>query len=394
MRKFNLPLLTTMTVILSIFTAFLLAACGPAVKLPPVQEPLDSEEWSRCSGELKERESAGLIDDLTLDSKTLVCKGVVAAAEGKTNRAVELLTEAGVRDKEDHRPHYLAGRVLAEAGRYEEALAAFERSQERYPEMEVPAERLGRRVAKKDGDTQARTFLLKAEERGLCPYGCRGLLARLHHKAGDDDSARTLYETMIKDEPGEPSAYVGMASLSNATGDHMAESEWLTKATRAAHFKDLSTAAQADIHYSHAFARYNARKFKGGAASIDRATSLQGDRADWWVLSGWLQLNLKDPAIALTKFDKAATLDEKLSAAHIGRGDAMIELGREGDAVVAYERAKKQDPSNAVIILKLAHAKALGKDLDAARALLDEAITMDREHLPPELISKVTKLLQ
>ena len=149
--------------ILTAMTA-LLAGCGPGVKIPPVHEPLDSDEWKRCAGELADRESAGLIDDLTLDSKTLVCRGVVAAGEGKINKAIELLTEAGVRDKEDHRPHYLLGRILAEDGRYEEALAAFERSQERYAEMEVPTERLGRKVMDRDGDEPARNFLIKADK--------------------------------------------------------------------------------------------------------------------------------------------------------------------------------------------------------------------------------------
>lgn len=374
--------------------ASLFAACGPGVKIPPVHEPLDSEEWQRCSGELAKRESVGMIDDLTLDSKTLLCQGVVAANEGNINEALELLTEAGVRDKEDHRPHYLAGRILAENGRYEEALAAFERSQARYPEMEVPTERLGRKVMDRDGDAAALSFLAKADQRSLCPYGCRGLLARLHHRAGEDEKAKTIYGKMMKEAPGEPAAYVGMASLSNAEGDHMEESEWLTKATKADHFKDLSDVAQADIHYSHAFSRYNVRKYKGAAASIDRAIKLIGDKADWWVLAGWVQLRLEDPAVALVKFDKAASLDEGMAAAQTGRGDALMALGRKADAKVAFARARELDQSNAVIILKLAHATAALGDKTAARALLDEAIALDKEHLPPELLSKVTGLLE
>ena len=382
------------TLFMLVSTVFVFLGCGSAVKLPPVQEPLDSGEWERCAGELEEREAIGLIDDLTLDSRTLLCRGVVLGAQGKTNQAIDLLTEAGVRDPEDHRPHYMSGRILAEAGRYEEALSAFERSMQRYPKMEVPTERLARKVAQTDGDDQARAFMAKATERGLCPYGCMGLLAKLQHKAGEDEEARETYGKMIEIDSAEPAAYVGLASLSNSASDYMAESEFLTKATEAGHFRSLPDKSKADIHYSHAFSRYNARKYKGAAKSIDRAIALNGGVADWWVLAGWIQLKLENPPIALTKFDKAAALDEKLAAAHTGRGDSMLEMTRNGDAAIAFLRAKKLDPQNTVIILKLAYARALNGQLEDASALVEEAKDIDAEHLPPELLGKVTKLLQ
>jgi Flp pilus assembly protein TadD len=377
-----------------VVTAWLaLTGCGPAVNLPGVHEPLDSEAWKTCAGELEERESISLIDDLTLDSKTLLCQGVVLAAEGQINEALDVLTEASVRDKEDHRPHYLTGRILTEAGRYEEALAAFERSQQRFEEMEVPTERLGRRVREKDGDEAAKTFLVKARERKLCPYGCLGLLAEVCHKTGDDEQAEKIYSQMVKSAPGEPAGYVGLASLKNANGDYMAESELLTKATKAAHFKDLSDDQRADIYYAHAFSRYNARKFKGAAMAIDRALKLH-KQADWYVLAGWIELKLENPALALTKFEKAADQDGKLAAAHAGQGDAMMQLGRSDDAIKAFEKARKLDPADAVIILKLAHAEAVEGDLTAAAALVDEAAALDKEHLPPDLLQKVTKLIE
>jgi tetratricopeptide (TPR) repeat protein len=373
--------------------AWLAAGCGPGVNLPGVHEPLDSEQWQRCAGELEERESISLIDDLTLDSKTLLCRGVVLAAEGKINEGIELLTEASIRDKEDHRPHYLMGRILTEAGRYEEALSAFERSQQRFPEMEVPTERLGRQVREKDGDEPAKTFLDKARERKLCPYGCLGLLAELHHTTGDDEQAEKIYHGMVKSEPGEPAGYVGLASLKNSAADYQAESDLLTQATKAAHFKDLSSEQKADIYYAHAFARYNARKFKGAAKAIERALSLV-KRADWYVLAGWIELKLDNPALAITKFEKAINLDGDLAAAHAGLGDAMMALGRTDDALKSYEKARLLEGKDAVILLKAAHAKAVAGDLDAASAMVDEAAALDKEHLPPDLLKKVTKLIE
>jgi len=376
-----------------IVAAALAAACGPGVKVPPVNEPLDSKAWADCAGDAESREAVAMIDDLTLDTTRLECRAATLAAAGKTDEALDLLTEAGVRDKKDHRPHYLAGRILGDAGRYEEALAAYQKSAERYPSMEVPTERLGRQVRARDGDAAALTFVGKADERGLCPYGCKGLLAELHHAAGDDAKAKEIYDKMVKDDPAEPAAYVGLAALSNSAGDYLAESDLLTQATEVAKFTELGPEAQANVHYSHAFSRYNARKYKGAVKSIDRALELKGDRADWWVLAGWISLRLEDPAIALVKFDKAAALDDKIAAAQTGRGDAMLALGREEDAIVAYQRAKTLDPANAVILLKLAKAKAKAGAADEAKALFDEAVALDKDHLPADLLKEVSALV-
>jgi tetratricopeptide (TPR) repeat protein len=257
----------------------------------------------------------------------------------------------------------------------------------------VPTERLGRQVREKDGDEPAKAFLIKARERKLCPYGCLGLLAEIYHATGEDDKAKKIFDQMVKTKPGEPAGYVGQASLANAQGDYLTESELLTKATKATHFKDLSEKQQADIHYAHAFSRYNARKYKGAAKSIERALRIE-KKSDWYVLAGWIEIKLKNPAMALTKFEKAVELDSKLAAAHAGQGDALLELGRTNEAIKSYQKAKKLDPKDAVIVLKLAHAKAIAGDTAAAAALVDEAAALDKEHLPPDLLKKVTKLIE
>ncbi|HUT77870.1 MAG TPA: tetratricopeptide repeat protein [Polyangia bacterium] len=382
--------ITTLTVLAACAFA---AACGPGVNLPGVHEPLDSKEWARCAEDLSHRETISLIDDLTLDSKTLLCEGVVLAASGKVEEGLELLAEAGVRDKEDHRPHYLAGRILGENKRYEEALTAFERSRARFAGMEVPTERLGRRVREKDGDDAARRFLLLADQRKLCPYGCQGLLAELHHTAGEIDEAEKIYERMVKLDPAEPVAYVGLARVANSRGDHVAESEFLTKATKAPKFLELGIGSQADLHYSHAFSRYNARKYSGAAASMERAFALIEGPADWRVLAGWIQLRLGNGAAALAEFDRAVAMDAKLPAARIGRGDALLEIGRGADAVAAFEQARELDRADAVVLLKLALAVAVEGDLARAQALFDDATRLDAAKLPQDLVQKIRALI-
>ncbi len=369
-------------------------SCSPATRIPAVHEPLDSAEWQRCAGELQDREAVAMIDDLTLDSKTMLCQGVTLAASGKVDEGLELLTESGVRDKEDHRPHYLAGRILAEAGRYEEALSAFERSAKRFPTMEVPTERLGRKLLDKSGRDEARLFLKKARERGLCLYGCLGLLARLHHESGDDATAQTIYNEMVKSDPAEPAAYVGLAGIRNKAKKYSEEAAMLTRASQSKHFDALGSSGQADILYSLSFAKYNASNYDDASKTIDQAIALKNDRADWYVLAGWIDLKRNNYEAALTRFEKAVSADERLGAAHTGIGDVQMNKDQPAEAAAAYKRARELDPMNAVIILKLAHATALAGDLAGARNLVDEAAAIDKDHLPPELLARVTDLLK
>jgi len=71
----------------------------------------------------------------------------------------------------------------------------------------------------------------------------------------------------------------------------------------------------------------------------------------------------------------------------------MLALGRTQDAIVAYQRAKGLDAGNAVIVLKLAKAKAKAGAADEAKALFDEAVALDKEHLPADLLKEVSALV-
>jgi predicted Zn-dependent protease len=74
-------------------------------------------------------------------------------------------------------------------------------------------------------------------------------------------------------------------------------------------------------------------------------------------------------------------------------GDSLVAAGKPGEAAEVFEKARDLDPTNAVIVLKAAEARALAGDLDAARRLVAEARAIDKEHLPPEIMQRLDALL-
>ena len=374
-----------------IFTALFVVACVPAVEMPGVLEPLNDPKWKQCSDDLAERQEQAMLDDLMLDTQRLICQGVVLAEEGQIDRSMSLFAEAAVKDQKDHRPHYLAGRILADAGRYDEALTAFDRSHDRYPSLEIPTERLGRTIKKTKGPEEAAAFMERAMDRKLCSYGCMTLLAETYHELDKDVFAKPIYEKMTAEEPWEPGGFVGLASLSNAESDFIKEVFYLDKATATKNFVELSPKQQASVYYSLAFAKYNSKDYDGAQTVIDKAVSLDAGRADWQLLSGWINLKRGNAAGAVTAFESAEQIDPNLAAIPEGLGDAKLELQDIPGARTAYNRAHQLDRRNAIVTLKLAHAAALDEDLDIAKKLKKEAVASAGESgLPEDLLNTVT----
>ena len=376
-------------------TALLAVACVPAVEMPGVLEPINDPKWKQCAEDLAARQEQAMLDDLMLDTQRLVCQGVVLAAEGQVDRSMSLFAEAAVKDPKDYRPHYLAGRILADVSRYDEALTAFDRSHERYPALEVPAERLGRSLKKEKGGEEAASFLQRALDRKLCSYGCMTLLAETYHELDKDVFAKPIYEKMTAEEPWEPGGFVGLASLSNAESDFIKEIFYLEKATETKSFAELSHKQQASIYYSLAFAKYNSKDYDGAQKVIDQAVSLDPNRGDWQLLAGWINMKRGNAAGALTAFEAAEQIDPNLAAIPEGIGDAKLELLDIPEARTAYNRAHQLDRGNAVVTLKLSHAAALDADYDIAKKLYEDAVaTAGDTGLPKDLLDTVSALLK
>ena len=96
---------------------------------------------------------------------------------------------------------------------------------------------------------------------------------------------------------------------------------------------------------------------------------------------GYVELARKDAKAALPHFDRVVDQQAKDVAALVGRGQALVALGRDAEAVVPFETAVALDPSLTdlavrVEVLKFRGAEqGLTRARDAAKAgRLDEAV--------------------
>ena len=60
---------------------------------------------------------------------------------------------------------------------------------------------------------------------------------------------------------------------------------------------------------------------------------------------GYVSLAKRDLSQALTRFDQAVTLRPSLASALVGKGLALVQLGRAGEAIGAFEAAQRADPT-------------------------------------------------
>ena len=370
------------------------AGCSPPIMLPPVQEPLNSMAWQNCASDARARTGRSVIDDMTMNSEQLICEGVVLSNDpARVDEAVEMLTEAALRDKKDYRGYFLSARVLTQAGRYEEALTHFARARKRSPQLEIPTVKLAKLVEDNNGAEEALSFLEKAQKRDMCTFNCIGMLADLYHRTGSGDKAKALFESMREKNPEDPEAYIGLARISNQQEKFDEEADYLKQAVGAKGFDALEKERKAAIHYSRAFAHYNAEEYEKARKSVSKALELQS-RADWVLLAGWIELKLKDPAMALIQFEKAIDADDKLAAAYAGAGDASKILGNMSDADKYYRKATLLDPLNGFFKLKLAALLIEQKDYDNAKIQLKDALKQGEKTLPQDLLGQIREALK
>src|ERR1700722_9298293 len=96
-------------------------------------------------------------------------------------------------------------------------------------------------------------------------------------------------------------------------------------------------------------------------------------------------LALGRPGDALAAYDQALALGPGNAIAHMDRGTALEALGRREDALAAYDQALALDPGNAITHMDRGTALlVLGRPGDALAAY-DQALALDPRFLPADV---------
>lgn len=87
---------------------------------------------------------------------------------------------------------------------------------------------------------------------------------------------------------------------------------------------------------------------------------------------GFVRLAQEQPADALQWFDRALAVDGRYVSALVGRGEALVELGREGEAFDTYQTALEVAPDQPVALrrVEVLRFRAVQSDVAAAQAAL------------------------
>jgi Flp pilus assembly protein TadD len=83
---------------------------------------------------------------------------------------------------------------------------------------------------------------------------------------------------------------------------------------------------------------------------------------------GYVELARKDPKAALAHFDRAVEKNKAATAALVGRGQALVALNREADALQAFEAAVAADPSLVDVQRRVEVLRFRGVERDIAQA--------------------------
>ncbi|MGE0350152.1 tetratricopeptide repeat protein [Hydrogenophaga sp.] len=198
-------------------------------------------------------------------------------------------------------------------------------------------------------------------------------LAVHFHSQGLLDNARTLYESVLRQLPGDFAVLYHLGLLESQAG-HIDRA--------AAHFGGAAQAnpQSADAYNNLAFTLQQLGRDEEALSAYGQALMLQPDDPDVAVNLGLLHKKLMQWPQALDCLERALKSHPRHTALLSNRGSVLQKMGRQGDAVASYEQALAGAPDNPVVLSNLASAlNELGR-YDEALARAERATQIHPRH--------------
>ncbi len=244
--------------------------------------------------------------------------GIVKMQQGQPAQAVDWFAAAVKADRQSDAAFANYGMALAALGRFEDALASYERA-----------------LAINPRNSDA----LRNRGDALCDLGRR-------------DEAMASYSKALAINAGDVGAWVNRGLLLRDLGRPI---EALTDLDKAISIDPQDF----DAWNNHGVVLAQLDRQAEALAHYDRALALCPGHVDGLINRGNALLALKRPGDALASYDRALAGRPDLIEAHVFRGHALADLDRPDDALVSYQRALARKPDHVAALVN--HARVLTK---------------------------------
>jgi tetratricopeptide (TPR) repeat protein len=137
----------------------------------------------------------------------------------------------------------------------------------------------------------------------------------------------------------------------------------------------------AEILHLSGVLEFQRGRFTLALGFFDQSLALDARRAEAHVGRGNALLELKEPGAALASYEAALRIQQNSLDAHFNRGNAFLDLGRFTEAISCFETARDLDPTFAPALNNLGLALAAEGNLEGAIASFEAALAQDPGYL-------------
>ncbi|MES2842478.1 MAG: tetratricopeptide repeat protein [Pseudomonadota bacterium] len=174
-------------------------------------------------------------------------------------------------------------------------------------------------------------------------------LAVHFHSQGQLDSARTLYEGVLRQFPNDFGVRYHLGLLESQAGDVERAAVHFGRAVQA-------NPHNADAQNNLAFTLQQLGREAEALVAYEQAQALRPDDADIAINLGLLYKQLQQLPQALACLEHALQAHPQHVALLCNRGNVLQLLGRQTDALASYEQALKVEPENPVVLCNFSNA--------------------------------------
>jgi tetratricopeptide (TPR) repeat protein len=193
------------------------------------------------------------------------------------------------------------------------------------------------------------------------------------HRQGDRDTARALYEGVLRIDPGHHDALHLLGVIAYETQDHDLAVRLICQALQT---YEPNPAAHANL----GLALQALERNEEALACFDRAVALDPSNAGAWLGKGDILTRLGEGERARRSYEQGLLLNPRNPHGWRALGAIFLKLGRHADAVQSYDQTLMLDPRDSTSFYHRGNALSHLGQPDEAMTSFDRAIELDPTH--------------